>query len=277
MPAHKLRPQKLQCPFCPVIATRGTGLSAHVRAKHPRQYGKWNKNPNRLLDAGKGASPQLEVGNDRRSRALPSLAPVKVVEAAAVPAPPIQEEKPVLSAAHAPLTAESDVHDSLRLLQKAHEQLSMRKQSIETELVRIEELRGEHKAVTAQVAAIELAMKAFAPSEATPSSDTGAPVPVDAPDQALKTFQHHDAVALPNLHDGPNQGAETNVPVETKQVKPVPPKSRLSDEGRKRIVEATKKFWAAKRRAAQAVQGPRPTKGSLVSTKKADAGSRARH
>jgi hypothetical protein len=65
MPAHKLRPQKLQCPFCPVIATRGTGLSAHVRAKHPRQYGKWNKNPNRLLDADKAASPQLEVRNMR--------------------------------------------------------------------------------------------------------------------------------------------------------------------------------------------------------------------
>jgi seryl-tRNA synthetase len=204
----------------------------------------------------------LEVGKDRRSRAVPSPAPVKVVEAA-VPAPPIQEEKPVLSAAHAPLTGESDVHDSLRLLQKAHEQLSTRKQSIETELARIEELRSEHEAVTAQVAAIE---------------------------QAMKTFQQHDAVALSDLHDvdvastpvkqrrsRPKKGAEVNVPVETKQAEPVSPKSRLSAEGRKRIVEATKKFWAAKRQAAQAVQGPRPTKGSVVSTKKANAGRRARH
>ncbi len=160
MPAHKLRPQKLQCPFCPVIVTRGTGLSAHVRAKHPRQYGKWNKNPHRLLDADAAASPQQEVRQNRRSHPAPPPAPVKIVEAAVL-APPIQQEKPVLSEAHAPRTGESDLHDSLSLLQKAYEQLSMRKQSIETELARIEGLRGDHEAVTAQAAAIEQAMKAF--------------------------------------------------------------------------------------------------------------------
>jgi hypothetical protein len=108
--------------------------------------------------------------------------------------------------------------------------------------------------VTAQVAAIEQAMKAFAPGEATTAGDTGATVPVDAPDQAMKTFKHHNAVALSDLHDvdvgstpvkqkrsRSKKGAETNVPVETKQVEPVQPKSRLSDEGRKRIVEATKR------------------------------------
>jgi hypothetical protein len=160
MPAHKLRPQKLQCPFCPVIATRGTGLSAHVRAKHPREYGKWNKNPHRLRDADAAASSQRDVRKNRPLHSVPAPAPVKVVEAAAQ-APPIQREKPVLSAAHAPRTNESDVNDSLSLLQKAYEQLSTRKQSIETELARIEGLRGEHEAVTAQVAALEQAMKAF--------------------------------------------------------------------------------------------------------------------
>jgi hypothetical protein len=84
---------------------------------------------------------------------------VKVAEAA-VPGPPVQE-KPVLSAAHATRNSESDVQDSLSLLQKAYEQLSTRKQSIEAELARIEGLRGEHESVTAQVAALEQAMKAF--------------------------------------------------------------------------------------------------------------------
>jgi hypothetical protein len=41
------------------------------------------------------------------------------------------------------------------------EQISTRKQSIESELARIEGLRGEHEAVTAQVAALDQAMKAF--------------------------------------------------------------------------------------------------------------------
>jgi hypothetical protein len=159
MPAHKLKPQKLQCPFCPVIATRGTGLSAHVRAKHPREYGKWNKNPNRLLDADRAASPQQGVRQNRRLHPAPPPAPVKVVKATA-PAPPIQE-KPVLSAAHATRTSEGDGHDSLSLLQAAYEQLSTRKQSIEIELARIDGLRSEHEAVTAQVAALEQAMKAF--------------------------------------------------------------------------------------------------------------------
>ena len=47
------------------------------------------------------------------------------------------------------------------MLQSAFEQLSTRKQSIEAELARIEGLRSEHEAVSAQVAALDLAMKAF--------------------------------------------------------------------------------------------------------------------
>ena len=47
------------------------------------------------------------------------------------------------------------------MLQSAFEQLSTRKQSLEAELARIEGLRGEHEAVTAQVAALERAMKSF--------------------------------------------------------------------------------------------------------------------
>ena len=159
MPPHKLRPQKLQCPFCTALSIRGTGLVAHVRAKHPREYGKWNKNPNRLHEADAAASPQQEARNNRRLRAVRSLAPAAIAEAA-VPAPPIPK-KPILSAARPPRTDENAPQDSLSLLQKAYEQLRTRKQSIETELARVEGLRGEHEAVTAQVAALDQAMKAF--------------------------------------------------------------------------------------------------------------------
>jgi hypothetical protein len=36
--------QDLQCPFCPKTSSRGTGLAAHIRGSHPRQYSKWKKN-----------------------------------------------------------------------------------------------------------------------------------------------------------------------------------------------------------------------------------------
>jgi prefoldin subunit 5 len=64
-------------------------------------------------------------------------------------------------AAHAPQPGDNNAHEALTMLQSAFEQLSTRKQSIEAELARIEGLRGEHEAVTAQVAALEQAMKSF--------------------------------------------------------------------------------------------------------------------
>jgi prefoldin subunit 5 len=63
--------------------------------------------------------------------------------------------------APAPQTGDKDSNEAFSLLQKAYEQLSTRKQSIENELARIEELRSEHEALTAQVAALDQAMKAF--------------------------------------------------------------------------------------------------------------------
>jgi hypothetical protein len=47
------------------------------------------------------------------------------------------------------------------LVQKAYEQLKTRKENIEAELARLEALRSEHAAVTAQVGALDEAMKAF--------------------------------------------------------------------------------------------------------------------
>src|SRR5579862_2950918 len=136
--------------------------------------------------------------------------------------------------------------------------------------------------MTRQPEALTQARAAFVPGEATTSSDTGATVQTDAPDQAMKTFRHHNATTLSDLHDvdvasmpvkhrrgRTKNGAEASAPLETTQAEAVPSRSRLSDEGRKRIVEATRKFWAAKRQAAQPEQGPRPTKRRVVSTKRA--------
>ena len=156
MPAHKLKPQKLQCPFCSTISTRGTGLSSHIRAQHPREYGKWNKNPNRLPEAAAAVSPQQKPKRNRRLQTVHAVAKVGSRKAA-VTARPIQEQ-PTQLAAPASYTGEKE---ALILLQKAYEQLSARKQTIETELARIEGLRGEHEAVTAQVAALDQALKAF--------------------------------------------------------------------------------------------------------------------
>jgi hypothetical protein len=159
MPAHKLRPQKLQCPFCSTISTRGTGLSSHVRAQHPRGYGKWKKNPNRLLEAAAAASPQQEPRRNRRLPAVQSPAMIEPEEVA-VPAQPVLEQQTPL-AAPAQFASENEVPEALTLLQKAYEQLSTRKQTIESDLARIEGLRGEHETLTAQVAALDQAMKAF--------------------------------------------------------------------------------------------------------------------
>ena len=52
-------------------------------------------------------------------------------------------------------------NEAQSLVQKAYKQLSARKESIEAELARIEALRAEHESVTAQVAALDEAMKAF--------------------------------------------------------------------------------------------------------------------
>ncbi len=159
MPGLKLKPQNLHCPFCSKISTRGTGLSAHVRTQHPREYSKWNKNPNRLLEAAAAAAPQQEPKRNRRLRSVRAPAPVEVGEAAVSAQP--KQQPPILLAAPAPQPGGNDVHEALSLLQKAYEQLSTRKQTIESELARIEGLRGEHETVTAQVAALDQAMKAF--------------------------------------------------------------------------------------------------------------------
>jgi len=319
MPAHKLRPQKLQCPFCSAISTRGTGLSAHVRARHAKEYGKWNKNPNRLAEAAAAASPPQEPRTNRRLLAVRSPAPAEPGKAV-VSAQPKQEQPlrsgtrasqpgenfsmtnsfscPVIAcgkisprsqglSAHVrnahpehwkkygtkpaatPETSAQSVQTTtptpaspLEYLDVAIAGLRSRQESVRADIRRLTALEAEEADITRQLEALTQARAAFAPGEATTSGDTGATVQVDAPDQATQTFRHQNAIALSYMHDvdvpslpvkqrrgQSKKGAAANAPVETSQVEPVPRRSRLSDEGRKHIVEATKKFWAAKRQA----------------------------
>ncbi len=160
MPAHKLKPQRLQCPYCSTISTRGTGLSSHVRTQHPKDYAKWNRNPTRLVEAAAAASPANAPAEKRRSRVG---APAHKVEEAA-PAP-VQEAVPAPPPAAAAESVEPELNGDKAqdLLQQAYEQLAARKQTIEAELARIEALRVEHDVVSAQLAALDQAMKAFQP------------------------------------------------------------------------------------------------------------------
>jgi hypothetical protein len=113
-----------------------------------------------LLEAAAPAPPQPEPRKNRRLHPVRSPAPVELRESA-TPSQPIQKPPKKRLAAPAPQPGDNDAHEALTLLQRAYEQLSTRKQSIEAELTRIEGLRDEHEAVTAQVAALDQALKAF--------------------------------------------------------------------------------------------------------------------
>ena len=155
MPTLNLKPQKLKCPFCSTISTRGAGLSAHVRFQHSREYRKWKTNPNRLIEAAEAVSPQPM----RHPHSLELPANESEREA-------VQQLPQLPSDGFTGHAGENESHDALSLLQKAHQQLTTRKQTIESELTRIEGLRREHAAVTGQAAALDEAIKSFQNSSA---------------------------------------------------------------------------------------------------------------
>jgi hypothetical protein len=151
----KPKQQNLRCPFCEATSTRGTGLSAHVRARHPRQYKNWNRNPNRLVEAADAAAtPKAEPEKNRRVRHMP---PAALVE----PRPDLVAPQKTQSPAAKPQHGEPNGNEALSLLQKVHDQLAARKDSIESEMARVEALRSEHESVVTQLAAIDQAMSAF--------------------------------------------------------------------------------------------------------------------
>jgi hypothetical protein len=152
----KTTPPRLQCPFCATTSARGTGLSSHIRSQHPREYAKWNKNPNKLVDA---ASPAKVSGKTSRTNAVVPMPGDVAAEATRPPKAKSSRKPAPLAIQH--VDPDGGGNSARDLVQKAYEQLSARKQSIEAELARIEALRSEHAAVTAQVAALDEAMTAF--------------------------------------------------------------------------------------------------------------------
>jgi hypothetical protein len=147
--------QNLHCPFCEATSTRGTGLSAHVRARHSKQYKNWNRNPDRLVEAANAAvAPKAKPETNLRVRGMP---PAPVVQ----PHPePVHQER-TQSPTPKPQLSTANGNEPLSMLQKVHGQLAARKDSIEAEIVRVEALRTEHESVVTQLAAIDQAMTAF--------------------------------------------------------------------------------------------------------------------
>src|SRR5450759_67975 len=131
MPSPKAKPQKLQCPFCSTISVRGTGLSSHVRTQHPREYVKWNRNPNRLVEAAVSASAK---NAPERSRPFRTVPPPSVDVTAETVQP---QEEPTTVPATRLGDSNKDVNNAHDLLQRAYEHLRTRKQTIEIELARI--------------------------------------------------------------------------------------------------------------------------------------------
>ena len=69
--------------------------------------------------------------------------------------------------------------------------LRSKQEAARSEIQRLTALEAEEADITRQFEALTQARAAFTSGEATTSSDTGATVPIEAPDQAMKTFQHH--------------------------------------------------------------------------------------
>lgn len=96
-----------------------------------------------------------------KTSSVDPVQPVVDVTAKATRGPRAQPSGHVSALAVQQGSRDAGGNDAHRLVQKAYDQLRVRKQRIEAELARIEALRAEHETVTAQVAALDEAMKAF--------------------------------------------------------------------------------------------------------------------
>ena len=191
----------LQCPFCASTSTRGTGLTAHIRGRHPKEYSKWIKDPHRLQAARKGAAPKTAASasdvpgpavcpecsktfkNEAAlggHRAYLHKGPKKVSElaspqiVAAVPtdnalkkgAGAAKLQTPGLShpAASSPIV--NSAHEHLRA---AREALVGRDHHIEGELKRLTELQAEKERVRRELDAVNAALQVFGDNFEEPS------------------------------------------------------------------------------------------------------------
>jgi hypothetical protein len=140
--------QDLQCPFCDITSARGTGLTAHIRGRHPNKYAKWVKDPNRLEAARMAAATKETAGkpSEAKSAAAPKQTAAKA-DSAAVKSTPVQP------------TATGNA--ALELLRTAQAHLGTRKESIEAEIARFDDLKKELEAVNTQIEALEKTLGAF--------------------------------------------------------------------------------------------------------------------
>jgi len=93
--------QDLQCPFCPKVSTRGTGLASHVRGAHPRQYASWKKArksgasvgvsapaPARVSATGSGFGEVVQMLEQQKIAIESALAALRGIGAVAAPSAP---------------------------------------------------------------------------------------------------------------------------------------------------------------------------------------------
>jgi hypothetical protein len=138
--------QELKCPFCPKTSSRGTGLASHIRFAHPKQYRKWAKDPNRLQATPKLGSPDTP----NRPASPPRLGQTE-------PTQTIQTEQIAPG------------NPTLQLLTDTLSQLQRRKQTVEKELARFDDLRKELEAASAEIESLEKTLGLF---ESQPTADS---------------------------------------------------------------------------------------------------------
>jgi hypothetical protein len=112
--------QEWQCPFCSSISARPQGLPIHIRSRHAKQYPKWSKNPLRIQEALRSSTQEM---SDQ------------------APEPPVVSEPAAAVLAQA--SQKTDNQSAIDLLNQAHVQLRARKQAIEAELARLNDLNLE--------------------------------------------------------------------------------------------------------------------------------------
>jgi hypothetical protein len=137
--------QQWKCPFCSTTSARPQGLAAHIRYTHTKQYPKWLKNPQRLGEARQEGTPELVEDVTLKPTAPAS----KHIETA--------EVQPIADNA------------TEQLLLQAHAQLIARKEIIESELARLDELRGEMGTIERQLESLDSTLAVF---KQQPSADT---------------------------------------------------------------------------------------------------------
>jgi hypothetical protein len=103
--------QDLQCPFCPKVSTRGTGLASHIRGAHRKQYASWKKArkssaPTTVhiaapaagkvsVSSGSGFGDVVQLLEQQKMAIESALAALRGIGAVAAPSTPAPAAEPV--------------------------------------------------------------------------------------------------------------------------------------------------------------------------------------